>query len=62
VTILYGEGGYTHASRRVIFCLLTPRQTMDLKRFLSSRDPEAFMVVSDASEVVGRGFKKWTSL
>ncbi|MGC9372560.1 MAG: YitT family protein [Thermovirgaceae bacterium] len=62
VTILYGEGGYTHASRRVIFCLLTPRQTMDLKRFLSSRDPGAFMVVSDASEVVGRGFKKWTSL
>jgi len=62
VTILYGEGGYTHASRRVIFCLLTPRQTMDLKRFLSSHDPEAFMVVSDASEVVGRGFKKWTSL
>ncbi|MGC9490149.1 MAG: YitT family protein [Thermovirgaceae bacterium] len=62
VTILYGEGGYTHTGRRVIFCLLTPRQTMDLKRFLSSRDPGAFMVVSDASEVVGRGFKKWTSL
>ncbi len=62
VTILYGEGGYTQASRRVIFCLLTPRQTMDLKRFLSSHDPGAFMVVSDASEVVGRGFKKWTSL
>ncbi|MFP4482362.1 MAG: YitT family protein [Thermovirgaceae bacterium] len=62
VTILHGEGGYTHARRRVIFCLLTPRQTMDLKRFLSSLDPGAFMVVSDASEVVGRGFKKWTSL
>lgn len=62
VTVLYGEGGYTHAKRRVIFCLLTPRQTVDLKRFMSSRDPGAFMVVSDASEVVGRGFKKWTSL
>jgi uncharacterized membrane-anchored protein YitT (DUF2179 family) len=62
VTVLYGEGGYTHAKRRVIFCLLTPRQTVDLKRFMSNRDPGAFMVVSDASEVVGRGFKKWTSL
>lgn len=62
VTILYGEGGYTHAERRVIFCLLTPRQTMDLKRFLSRNDPGAFMVVSDASEVLGRGFKNWTNL
>jgi len=62
VTILYGEGGYTHAARRVVFCLLTPRQTMELKRFLSSKDPGAFMVISDASEVVGRGFKSWTSL
>lgn len=62
VTILHGEGGFTHEERSALLCVLTPRQTMDLKRFLSVNDPKAFMIVSDASEVLGRGFKSWTAL
>jgi uncharacterized membrane-anchored protein YitT (DUF2179 family) len=62
VTILHGEGGFTHEERPALLCVLTPRQTMDLKRFLSVHDPKAFMIVSDASEVLGRGFKNWTEL
>jgi len=62
VTILHGEGGFTHEKRSALLCVLTPRQTMDLKRFLSVNDPKAFMIVSDASEVLGRGFKSWTAL
>ncbi|HDQ93257.1 MAG TPA: YitT family protein [Synergistetes bacterium] len=62
VTILHGEGGYTHEERPALLCVLTPRQTMDLKNYLSIHDPKAFMIVSDASEVMGRGFKNWTEL
>lgn len=62
VTILHGEGGFTHEDRPALLCVLTPRQTMDLKRFLSVNDPKAFMIVSDASEVLGRGFKSWKEL
>ncbi|HRV71762.1 MAG TPA: YitT family protein [Thermovirgaceae bacterium] len=62
VTILHGEGGYTHEERPALLCVLTPRQTMDLKNYLSVHDPKAFMIVSDASEVMGRGFKNWTEL
>ncbi|GAB6280634.1 MAG: YitT family protein [Thermovirga sp.] len=62
VTFLHGEGGYTHQERPAILCVLTPRQTMDLKRHLSINDTKAFMIVSDASEVLGRGFKKWKAL
>ncbi len=62
VTILHGEGGFTHQERPALLCVLTPRQTVDLKRHLSVNDPKAFMIVSDASEVLGRGFKSWTSL
>ncbi|HPP37392.1 MAG TPA: YitT family protein [Thermosynergistes sp.] len=62
VTILHGEGGYTKQIRPVIFCLLTARQTMELKRFLAQNDPRAFMVISDAAEVVGEGFKRWSAL
>jgi uncharacterized membrane-anchored protein YitT (DUF2179 family) len=42
--------------------LLEPRQVIPLKRFLAENDPKAFMSVSDASEVVGKGFKSWKSL
>jgi len=59
VTLLQGEGGFTGKSQKVVMCLLTPRQTMDLKRFLASTDKRAFMVVAEASEVVGKGFKSW---
>jgi len=62
VTFLHGEGGFTGKSQKVIMCLLTPRQTMELKRFLAIADKSAFMVVTEASEVVGKGFKSWKEL
>jgi len=62
VTFLHGEGGFTGKSQKIIMCLLTPRQTMELKRFLAITDKSAFMVVTEASEVVGKGFKSWKEL
>ena len=58
-TILDAQGGYSGEERPVVMCLLTRRQSVELKRFLSEHQPRAFMVVSDAAEVVGRGFKAW---
>lgn len=62
VTLLHGRGGYTGQERAVLVAFLAPRQTAFLKNYLSSLDPHAFMAVSDASEVVGKGFKPWKSL
>lgn len=59
VTLLHGEGGYTGESRIVLMSFMTQRQTVELKRFLATLDLRAFMAVSDASEVVGQGFKPW---
>lgn len=61
-TVLYGEGGFSGEARPTIMCLLTPRQTMVLKRYLAKEHPKAFMVVSEASEVLGRGFKHWKNI
>ncbi len=57
-----GVGGYSKQKRPVLMTLLEPRQVIPLKRFLAENDPKAFMSVSDASEVVGKGFKSWKSL
>ena len=61
-TLLYGEGGFSGESRPTIMCLLTPRQTMVLKRYLAKNHPKSFMVVSEASEVMGKGFKHWKNI
>lgn len=58
-TVIDAHGGYSGEERPIVMCLLTRRQSVDLKRFLSEHQPKAFMVVSDAAEVVGRGFKPW---
>ncbi len=60
-TILDAHGGYSGETRPVVMCLLTRRQAVELRRFLAENQPNAFMVVSEASEVVGRGFKPWRS-
>ena len=62
VTRLEGIGGYTGQSRPVLFTLLEPRHVVLLKRFLKEHDQHAFVSISDASEVLGQGFKSWRSL
>ncbi len=62
VTRIEGKGAYTGQSRPLLFSLLEPRQVVQLKQFLKEKDPQAFMSICDATEVVGRGFKSWKSL
>jgi uncharacterized membrane-anchored protein YitT (DUF2179 family) len=59
VTVLQAKGGYSGEDRPTLLCLLSIRQTVEVKRFLAGHDSRAFMVVTDASEVLGRGFKSW---
>jgi uncharacterized membrane-anchored protein YitT (DUF2179 family) len=58
-TLIDSRGGYSGDERPTVMCLLSRRQSVDLKRFIGENQPSAFMVVSEASEVVGKGFKSW---
>jgi len=62
VTRLDGIGGYSKQPRPVLITLLEPRQAISLKKFLAENDPNAFMSMTDAAEVLGKGFKSWKSL
>ena len=61
-TLLSSEGGYRHRGGKTIMCLLLPRQSVELKRYIASNFPGAFMVLSEANEVVGKGFKRWRNI
>ena len=58
-TVIDAHGGYSREDRPIVMCILTRRQAVELRRFLAANHKDAFMVVADASEVVGRGFKAW---
>ncbi len=57
VTILPGEGGYTGASRPVLMCAVAQSEVSVLKRLVGQHDPDAFMVIAPAQEVLGEGFR-----
>lgn len=56
VTFIEGEGAFTHQHRRVIFVVAALTQLARLKYITNIYDKEAFMIVLDATEVMGRGF------
>ncbi len=58
VTVLYGQTGYLKEKCYVILTVVNKRELVKLKEETHKLDPEAFMMVSVVSEVVGRGFTK----
>ena len=57
-TYIDGEGAYIHETRKVIFCVVKLTQVARLKDLVSQLDPDAFMIVQDARDVMGRGFTR----
>lgn len=56
VTALSGKGMYTGQERAVLICALTVTEVHNLKAAVNKEDPNAFVVVSAAQEILGRGF------
>ena len=55
-TILNGEGAYTHQPKQVILVVVSLLQVARLKAAVEAEDPTAFMIITDAAEVIGTGF------
>ena len=59
VTILHGEGGYSGQPKQVLLCAFKQKQIVPLKQLIHQLDPEAFLIVCDAHEVLGLGFRRY---
>jgi uncharacterized membrane-anchored protein YitT (DUF2179 family) len=57
VTMLHGMGGYTHEDRTVIYSVITQSEISMLKEIVTDVDPKAFMVIGQAHEALGEGFR-----
>ncbi|MCL7746684.1 YitT family protein [Halalkalibacter alkaliphilus] len=58
VTKLSGYGGYTDEERDVLMCVVNQTEVTKLKQVVKTVDPKAFVIVTNATEVLGEGFKR----
>ena len=55
-TFWKGEGAYSHQDKWVVLTALSRAQAVALRRHLKSIDPHAFMLITNSSEIFGKGF------
>ncbi len=58
VTLLKGEGAYSGEERQVVCIAVHKNEYVKVKRIVKETDPNAFVIITGASEVLGKGFQK----
>ena len=58
VTILHGQGAWSGQEKQVLMVAFKQRQIVALKRVIREFDPAAFLIVCEAHEVLGDGFRE----
>ena len=56
VTFLHGHGGYSSADKNVLICVVSVSELGHLKRIVREEDSQSFLIVQNATEVIGQGF------
>ena len=60
VTLLDGEGAYSGEKKRVVMCAVRPQQVFRITKGVIAIDENAFIIVTTAGSISGRGFIKKT--
>lgn len=58
-TFLDGEGSYSHEKKKVVLTAVKMQQIADMKQIVAEIDPDAFIIVQEAHQVLGDGFTKY---
>ncbi len=59
-TFLHGEGSYSHAQTKVVLAAVKRQQITELKELVMNIDPNAFLIVQEAHQVLGDGFSRYS--
>jgi uncharacterized membrane protein len=60
VTYLDGEGYYSGNKTKVILSVVKRQQLAEIKQLVVNLDPDAFIIVQEAHQVLGDGFSRYT--
>ena len=56
-TRLQGEGAYTHEGKSVLLAVVSRHEAVQLRNYIRSIDPAAFMIITSSTEIIGKGFR-----
>ena len=59
-TFLHGEGSYSHRQTKVVLAAVKRQQVAELKELVTQIDPNAFIIVQEAHQVLGDGFSRYS--
>ncbi len=56
-TVFDAKGAFTEQDKKIILTVMNRVQAVQLRRFIKETDPEAFLLITNTSEIIGRGFR-----
>ena len=56
-TIYHAEGAYEHQPKTVIITIMKRSQAVELRTFIRKHQPNAFIAITNSSEIIGKGFR-----
>ena len=59
-TFLHGEGSYSRKPTKVVLTAVKKQQVAELKELVTHIDPDAFIVIQEAHQVLGEGFSRYS--
>lgn len=59
VTHVYGQGAFSGRDKKVIMCVVRKRISPQAQEIVKQEDPDAFMIITSATEIYGEGYKSY---
>lgn len=59
-TFLHGEGSYSKTTTKVVLTAVKRQQVAELKELVANIDPDAFVILQEAHQVLGDGFARYS--
>ena len=56
-TVFDAKGAFTDQDKKIILTVMSRAQAVQLRTFIRETDPEAFLLITNTSEIIGRGFR-----
>ena len=56
-TVYEAKGAFSHRPKTVIITVMNRPQAAQLRKYIRSVEPTAFMIITNSSEIIGKGFQ-----
>ena len=56
-TVFDAKGAFSEKDKKIILTVMNRSQAVNLRKFIKESDPDAFILITNTSEIIGRGFR-----